>query len=103
MHKLTKARMAELRALRADADSAYASLEDAVVAYNNSVLSLSEFCTSVADDIETYMDERSDAWQEGVRAEEFREVLDAWQGVVLYEVDMPDPAHEVLDDLPLEW
>lgn len=53
-----------------------ADLQVAVDAYNSARVALYSFSGAIADDIEAYVDERSEAWHESDKAEAYEE----WQG-----------------------
>ena len=74
MKSLTKKHQAELLLHIAELDSLESDVERAVGDYNNAIDELNEYLTEIAEEISTYIDGRSEAWQESDRAE----LYDTW-------------------------
>ena len=60
-------------------EEAFAKLEPLVKAYNVAVSDAQEFAQEVASDIDDYIRDKSEKWQEGERGQAYIAWRDAWQ------------------------
>lgn len=95
MKKLSKKQAAELAAL-------LEKLNDAAQQYEQARSQFNEFRDDIATEIADYIEERSDAWQEGERGEAHREWCGQWENEGGQDVDLeadpdeyPDAPEEV--------
>lgn len=56
--------------------------------YNEAVSDAIDFRDEIVGEVETYMGERSEKWQEGERAESYENFKSEWEGVDLSESEM---------------
>lgn len=72
------------------------SLAEPLSDYNGALNDLREFAQEIASDIQSYVDERSDRWQEGERGEAYRSWQGEWESydydLEEVEIEMPDRA-----------
>jgi hypothetical protein len=92
MTRLSKAQLKEKAALSAVLTSTFdalvaelnntnktaASVATALGVANMARVDAHEFCSGIADDIDAYIDERSESWQEGDKGCAFIEWKDSW-------------------------
>lgn len=62
----------------------------AVADYNGTVCEVREVCEEVANEIEAYMNDRSEKWHDSEKGHAYQSWLDAWQEVSVEEVETPD-------------
>ncbi len=81
-------------------EGARAPVECALEAYNAVLSDARDFCEGIAADQQSFMEEKSEKWQEGDRGQAFQSWLDEWSGVELsdVEIEFPDGVEE--PDLP---
>lgn len=98
MKKLTKQQLATRRDLIAKLEIQSAALQSAVDVYNaaiasyNAVLSEArEMCDDILSTMEEYFDGRSESWQESDKAQSYSAWQDAWNEIVLDDLDQLDP------------
>lgn len=74
-----------------------ATLATAIQEFNEAASEANGFCEELAADIESYMDERSDAWREGDKAQEY----DSWKSAVEDATveELEDVANDILSTL----
>lgn len=65
--------------------------------YNAAVENAVEFRDQVVSDIDDYVDEKSDKWKEGEKADNYQTWKDAWEGAEIPESELEQP-----DDLEME-
>lgn len=65
-------------------------LEQALAKFKAKVVEAQAFCQEVKDDIEAYITDRSDRWQEGERGQAYSEWRDAWENVEFGDVEELD-------------
>ncbi len=90
--------------------TAWKPLEEAVAAYNAAVIDANAMMEGIAADQQSYIDERSEKWQEGDAGQVYQEWMQAWEGS-LEELDIDEPdeleepdmnAADALEELPDE-
>ena len=101
MKKVSKKTQDRIADLFSQLDDAAGEIECAVSNYNAAAYELNEIRAEVAAEIETYIDERSDRWQESERGETYAEWLNSWEEET-EEVDEPCCDHGDVDDLVYE-
>lgn len=89
--KLTKAQCKEVDALREQ-------LLDAIIAYNAALQALNEFRAQVVDDIETFINDKSEKWQEGDAGQAHQAWRDAWEESCGDELDDTVPEYPEAPD-----
>lgn len=70
---------------------AFSEVQQVVVQYNDLIREAGGFCEDIAGEIESYINERSDAWREGEKGEAYNEWLGTWQDD-LEEVEIDEPS-----------
>src|SRR5215469_7379384 len=113
MKKLSKAQAQEWSDLikkvneaKDDLDGAWGRVESAVedantevTKYNDALGAAAAFRDEIVGEMDDYMSERSDKWQEGEAGEAYSAWKDEWEGLDLDEIadidipDQPEPAH----------
>lgn len=108
--------------LTATLNTEFAKLQDshnvlleAVAKYNADVEAFNEklqeargFCDDIANEIDNYISDKSDKWQEGERGEAYGAWRDEWQNVDITDIETiadpeaPDFDADILDSLPVE-
>lgn len=101
MRKLNKKTIAELTRLYGELSGLQCSVEDAVSQYNDTLAELNSELEDIATDIQTYMDDRSDAWQESEKSGAYQEWVSFFEDAK-GEIDDPDFDHGDMEDVPLE-
>jgi len=78
-------------------------VEEAVSSYNEAVSEADSWKESVASDIQSYMDDRSEKWQEGDKAQAYTSWKEAFEDTFdAFEIEQPnglDPIDEGLAEL----
>lgn len=98
--------LAEKHAIMASAIEDYNAVIDA---YNGVLEEARGIANDIASEIDAYISERSDKWQEGDTGQAYGAWKDAWEGLdltdldVVEESDLPEPDHvDELNNLPSE-
>lgn len=67
-------------------------LEDALTEYNNAVTDAQNFRDEIVGQMDDYIGERSEKWQEGDAGQAYQEWKDSWEALSLepFEVDQPE-------------
>lgn len=81
---------------------AWNTLSPILEMYNNAVAAAKDWAAEMASDIESYMDDRSDAWREGDKAFEYETWKDAHAEVDLDELEAYQPQSLEFDADPAE-
>jgi hypothetical protein len=107
--KLVRFRFAELLSFCRHAS---ADVNEAIRAYNLSLLKAESFASTVAEDFRSAYEEKSERWQEGEAGQEAVSFIEEWEGfegsalpeVAILEPELEEkPCHaEALDSLPTE-
>lgn len=71
-------------------DQAWQAVQEAVDAHNAKVSEANDFASEVASDIESFVTDKSDKWQEGDRGQAYLAWQEAWNGD-MDEVDLEKP------------
>lgn len=71
----------------------------ALEAYNEALADASEFTGGIASDIQDYIGERSEAWQNGERGQAFTSWAEEWENITLDDVSLEPPAELDLSDV----
>jgi chromosome segregation ATPase len=82
-------------------EAAWAMVEEAETAYNETVADFRSFQAEIAQQIRDYMDERSEKWQEGLRGQAYAGWIEPWENEELIEeadLAMPDLVDFALDE-----
>lgn len=94
---------AQIDTYNSSLDDMREEIETAVEEYNSAIAEAREFRDEIVQDIEDYMSERSDKWQESDKAEQYRAWQSEWEGIELDEMEfeMPDPLESpnIADDI----
>ena len=92
-------------------EEAWEKVEEAVAEYNETLEPAREWVAGIMGDIDTYVSERSEKWQESDKAGEYEEWKSEFEGISLEDVslDKPDELEfdeedhaELLEQLPEE-
>lgn len=81
---------AAIQTFNAAQTEAYKPVAVAVEQYNDLIREAEGFCSDIAGEIESYIDERSDVWREGDKGSAYSEWLSAWQDPPA-EIDIEEP------------
>lgn len=90
----------EIAIFNAAVDELKNSVEAALAAYNEVLVEAGGFAEDIASTADGEFDDKSERWQEGDKASEAREWIDAWQGIDFGEIEFTYP--EALDDFEPE-
>ena len=101
MKNLSKERVSELTRLYGELSGLQCSVEDAVSQYNDTLAELNSELEDIATDIQTYMDDCSDAWQESEESGAYQEWVSFFEDAK-DEIYEPDFDHGDMEDVPLE-
>lgn len=90
---------AEIGTFNAAMVEAWAKVETALTVYTDAISEAQAFCEGIASDIESHIDEKSDAWRGGDRGSAYSDWLTEWQ-LSLDEpsLSQPDEIEEVDED-----
>lgn len=86
--KLSKAQLTKRGQLQSELESTGDELTQALSAYNAAKSAMKGFVTETAEAWRNKYDEKSEKWQEGDKASEVNEIIEAWEGVELEEVEL---------------
>lgn len=88
---------------------AYNELAGEIEKYNEVVEEATQFRDGIVEEMENYVSERSEKWQEGEAAQTYEEWVSQWRDIDLEMLDIPEEPGEpemnhadVLSDLPGE-
>jgi peptidoglycan hydrolase CwlO-like protein len=101
MKKLSKDKIAELYQLYDQLDTEQSEIEAAMGVYNEIMHQLNESLQEVAEEIEAYIDDRSEKWKESERGDAYQDWLYFFEEEK-DEIDEPCFDHGSMDDVPLE-
>jgi len=102
MNKLNKIQAAQLLDHQAALNTAKEAVEAAIDAYNGFLADARMFVEGLAEEMTEWQEGRTDAWQESEKGDAYQGWLDAWQGVELDDLGVPDMDHaEAIADLPV--
>lgn len=89
MRRLSKEQRKERDRIVGELEVAQLKLQDAIDAYMAKVADAQAFCASVVDDIDSYMSDKSDTWQEGDRGQAYEDWKSSWEEVEFPEIRPP--------------
>lgn len=92
MKKLNKEHRATRDRLMSELEVAQMHVEQAIEAYRAKVQETQAFCQDVAEEIATYINDKSDRWQEGDRGQAYSDWQQMWEGVEFPEFIADDDA-----------
>ena len=101
MKKIDKKTLGELAELYKALDTSQGDIEDAINMYNETIYELNEALKKVGEDIESYMEDRSEKWKESERADLYQEWFSFFEDEK-DEIDEPYFEHGELEDIPVE-
>lgn len=76
---------------------AWAKVEDCQNGYNEALHAASEWCEGIASQIEDYVNDKSEKWQEGEKAEAYENWKGEYEGIDFSDSELSQP-----DELSLE-
>lgn len=79
-----------LRYAETEVEDAREALASAIEKYNERLEDVREAVNAITGSIEDYMSERSEAWQEGDKAQAFQSWLDSWNELDFSDLTEPD-------------
>lgn len=88
---------AAIEAYNASAESLWGDIEEALGAYNETISDANSWREEVASDIQSYIDDKSEKWQEGERGQAFAEWHDIFANDEVPTADLEQPEMLVLD------
>lgn len=94
MKKLSKIQRERREELAGKLSNAYGHLSQAIEAYNATLAEVKTFCEEVVADIQTYVDDRSEKWQESDASTAYDAWKEPWEQLDLEDFVCPDDPAE---------
>jgi len=78
-------------------------INEAIERYNESLTDLESFCSDTAQAISDYISDRSDAWQEGDRGQQYQQWQGAWEEFSFDQLPLVEPIEIEFDFDPEDF